>query len=175
MPIITAATAEHNKNTGAVVPKQANMNDATSQKETIAITQRVSRGIFLQVLCGAAGKPHLTHSVSVRPQNSRRKNLAHSLFWSVSGKLSLSILNFFWNNGYLPEVEWYFLSLVSKGDMSACLGSKPWEVRMPELILNPLAHPLNGSGSHESFESHESVLLWNCAGNESTPTSRYKT
>lgn len=65
MTIITAATAEHNKNTGAIVPKQENMNDATSQKETIAISQRVRGGIFLQVLCGAAGKPHLTHSVSL--------------------------------------------------------------------------------------------------------------
>lgn len=64
MTIITAATAEHNKNTGAIVPKQANMNDATSQKETIVITQWVSGGIFLQVLAGAARKPHLTYSVS---------------------------------------------------------------------------------------------------------------
>lgn len=64
MTIITAATAEHNKNTGAIVPKQANMNDATSQKETIGITLRVSGGIFLQVLTGAAGKPHLTDSMS---------------------------------------------------------------------------------------------------------------
>lgn len=63
MTIITAATAEHNKNTGAIVPKQANMNDATSLKETIGITLRVSGGIFLQVLAGAAGKPHLTDSV----------------------------------------------------------------------------------------------------------------
>lgn len=57
MTIITAATAEHNKNTGAILPKQANMNDATLQKETIAITQWVSGGIFLQVLWGLQGNP----------------------------------------------------------------------------------------------------------------------
>lgn len=46
MTIITAARAEHNKNTDAIVPTQANMNYATSQKETIVIAQRVSGGIF---------------------------------------------------------------------------------------------------------------------------------
>lgn len=45
---------------------------------------------------------------------------------------------------------------------------------MAKLIMNPLAHPLNRSGSDESFESHESVLLGNCAGNEFTPISRYE-
>lgn len=82
MTIITAATAEHKKNTGAIVPKQANMNDATSQKETIAISQRVNGGIFLQVLCGAAGKPHLTPSVSPSVEATEqwwKKNVTHSV------------------------------------------------------------------------------------------------